>query len=112
MLIWSIMGITAVIPPPLIKLCNNIPENIKPEDLQDLLNGLYKDFTIAPLNANGDPLTTEELKNTGNGESYDFIYDVKLPDGTVKKELDRESLQSLIDANIGVNFDFTNFTTL
>jgi len=103
MLIWSIMGITAVIPPPLIKLCKRIPENIDIKDLQDLVSGSFKDSEISFGKLNDDQTT---------GASYDFIYEVKLPDGTVRKDIDRESVQNLIDQNKGLNFDFLNFETL
>jgi len=101
MLIWSIMGITAVIPPPLIKLCKKIPENVDMRDLRDLVSGLFKDSELSV--AKSDETT---------GSSYDFIYEVKLPDGSVRKDLDRESVQKLIEQNKGLDFDFLNFETL
>ena len=110
MLIWAVMGITAVIPPPLIKLCKRLPENIDPKDLRDLINGLYKDDDLSVVNPK---LTTEDLKNPDKSTgSYDFIYEVKLPDGTIKKDIDRDAVQKLIDQNKGLDFDFLNFETL
>ncbi len=116
MLIWSVMGITAVIPPPLLKLCKRIPDpldedatpNMPIQDLQDLINGLYKDDD---LNVADPKLTTEQLQKTPTG-GYDFIYEVKLPDGTVRKDLDRNAVQKIIDKNKDLNFDFLNFETL
>ena len=95
------MGITAVIPPPLIKLCKKIPENVDMRDLRDLVSGLFKDSELSV--AKSDETT---------GSSYDFIYEVKLPDGSVRKDLDRESVQKLIEQNKGLDFDFLNFETL
>jgi len=116
MLIWSIMGITAVIPPPLIKLCKRIPENMNPKDLQDIVNGLFKDGEQSVVDPN---LSVEELKNKAagggdpaNGDSYDFIYEVKLPDGTVKRQLDAEEVKKVMEANKNLDFDFLNFETL
>ena len=110
MLIWSVMGITAVIPPPLLKLCKRLPENIDPKDLRDLMNGMYKDDDLSVVNPK---LTTEDLKNPDKSTgSYDFIYEVKLPDGTIKKDIDRDAVQKLIDQNKGLDFDFLNFETL
>jgi hypothetical protein len=110
MLIWSVMGITAVIPPPLLKLCKRLPENIDPKDLRDLMDGMYKDDDLSVVNPK---LTTEDLKNTDKSTgSYDFIYEVKLPDGTTRKDLDRSAVQNIIDQNKGLNFDFLNFETL
>lgn len=109
MLIWSVMGITAVIPPPLIKLCKRIPENVNPRDIREVISGLYKD---GDLNVADPKLSTEELKNTATGDSYDFIYEVKLPDGTVKRELDPETVKKIMEDNKDLNFDFLNFETL
>lgn len=116
MLIWSVMGITAVIPPPLLKLCKRIPDpldedatpNMPIQDLRDLINGLYKDDD---LNVADPKLTTEELQKEPTG-GYDFIYEVKLPDGTTRKDLDRNAVQKLINKNKDLNFDFLNFETL
>jgi hypothetical protein len=53
------------------------------------------------------------LKNPDKATgSYDFIYEVKLPDGTIKKDIDRDAVQKLIDQNKGLDFDFLNFETL
>lgn len=109
MLIWSVMGITAVIPPPLLNLCKNISENIDMVDLKNLINGLFDDISVSA----GSDNNGQGVGNTGaNSNSYDFIYEVKMPDGTISKELDRESLQKIIDENKDLNFDFLNFETL
>ncbi len=102
MLVWSIMGITAVIPPPLIKLCKKINENIEEKDFNDIFNGLFKDdtFSVGSFDSNGD------------GESYDFLYDIKLPDGTIKRNLNRKAIQDFIDNNKDINFDYLNFETI
>lgn len=90
MLVWSVMGISAVIPPPLIKLCRDFNENIKPEDMKDIINGSYKDNTIS------------SSKETD--ESYKFVYDIKLEDGRIIRNLDYESLQKFIENNKDINF--------
>ena len=102
MLVWSIMGITAIIPPPLIKLCKKINENIEEKDFNDIFNGLFKDdtFSVGSLDSNGD------------GESYDFLYDIKLPDGSIKRNLNRKAIQDFIDNNKDINFDYLNFETI
>lgn len=110
------MGITAVIPPPLLKLCKRLPDNMDPKDLQDLVNGMYKDDD---LNIVDPKLSTEDLKKYGpegpdgpGKGSYDFIYEVKLPDGTIKKDLNRDQVQKIMNDNKELNFDFLNFETL
>lgn len=93
MLIWSIFGISAVLPPPL--MCNKY--DINDADVADLMSGLFKD---------------KQQKNpNGTGDSYKFIYEVKLGDGTTRK-LDAEELQKFIDSNKDINFDFNNFKTI
>lgn len=93
MLIWSIFGISAVLPPPL--MCNKY--EINDDDLSDLLSGLFKD------NIKDDPKST--------GDSYTFIYEVKLGDG-VTRRLDANELQKFIEENKDTNFDFDNFKTI
>ena len=110
MLIWSVMGITAVIPPPLIKLCDKLPsENINPKDLRDILNGIFKENEISVVNPN---LSTKDILESDSsntiGESYDFIYEVKLPDGRVIKNLDLVAVEELKKQYKDVNFEFLN----
>lgn len=97
MLVWAVMGITAIIPPPFIKICQKLNENIDPEDMMDILNGLYIDNNAA-------------LDDRG-GDTYDFIYEVELPDGT-QRTLNNEELQDFIDDNSNIYYDFTNFSTI
>jgi hypothetical protein len=90
MLIWSIFGISSVLPPPL--MCNKY--DINDSDLSDLLSGLFND-----------------KKKDGSGDSYTFIYEVKMGDGTVRR-LNAEELQKFIEENKDTNFDFNNFKTI
>jgi len=115
MLVWSIMGITAIIPPPLIKLCDKLNENLKPEDAMDIVNGLFKDSTSATASSDFQSSAEQTFKGvtySGDGSSYNFIYEVQLEDGTIVRNLDAESLQKYIDENKGTNYDFANFSTI
>ena len=112
MLIWSIMGITAVIPPPLIKLCDKLNENIKPEDAMDLVNGLYKPSSVTSATSSQIPVDGKGVTYSGDGSSYNFIYEVQLEDGTIVKNLDAESLQKYINDNKNLDYDFANFSTI
>lgn len=93
MLIWSIFGISSVLSPPL--MCNKY--EINDADLSDLLSGLFKD------KKDNDPKSS--------GDSYTFVYEVKLGDGTTRR-LNAEELQKFIDDNKDTNFDFDNFKTI
>jgi hypothetical protein len=109
MLVWSIMGITAIIPPPLIKLCDKLNENLKPEDAMDIVDGLFKDGSNPSATASFNPFG---MTYSGDGSSYNFVYEVELEDGTVVRNLDAESLQKYIDENKETNYDFANFSTI
>ncbi len=98
MLVWSIMGISAIIPPPLLKLCNKINENININDFNSILSGVFDD-----INRGG---------NGGTNDEYSFVYEVKLPNGGIQRSLDRDSIQKFINDNEGLNFDFLNFETI
>jgi hypothetical protein len=109
MLVWSIMGITAIIPPPLIKLCDKLNENLKPEDAMDVVDGLFKDGSNTSATASSNSMG---MTYSGDGSSYNFIYEVQLEDGTVVRNLDAESLQRFIEENKETNYDFANFSTI
>ncbi len=104
MLIWSIMGITAIIPPPLIKICKKINENIDIEDLQKLLSDLY--------DGNRDDGSVYGYETIGDDPESSFVYDIKMPDGSTKKGLNREQIEKIISENRDFDFNFSNFETL
>lgn len=104
--IWATLGIEAIIPPPHIKLCRQLNEgNMSPEDIVDLLNGLMKDqgVTLADQGAgNGTP-----GQGTGNGTGdYNFIYEIKLSDGRLLRDLNQEELRKFVEENKDISFDF------
>lgn len=91
--IWATLGIEAVIPPPHIKLCPDSDiSSMSPEDIAKVLNGEIP---------NG-------RKDSSDGDDFGgFYYEVELPDGTIKRFLDREQLDKFIDDNKDINYDFT-----
>jgi methyl-accepting chemotaxis protein len=77
--VWSLLGIEAVIEAPQVKLCNGK----KPKDAADI------------------------QKNSKNDQDLDgFYYEVQLENGKTQKFLNYEELQSFIDDNKGLNYDF------
>jgi hypothetical protein len=80
-------------------------------NLQELkLNNIYfneKDTPSATASTSAMGMTY-----SGDGSSYNFIYEVQLEDGTIVRNLDAESLQKYIDENKGTNYDFANFSTI
>lgn len=85
--VWSLFGIGALIPPPYIKLCKLVNEpSLK--DMVDIKNG-------------------KALLNNPDA-SYDFSYDITMPDGTVINSLNYVALEQWIEQNpdIQVIFNF------
>ena len=77
--VWSLLGIEVVIEAPQIKLCNGK----KPKDAADI------------------------QKNSKNDQDLDgFYYEVQLENGKTQKFLNYEELQSFIDDNKDLNYDF------
>ena len=84
-LIWALFGIEAIIPPPYIKLCKLVNEpSLK--DMVDIMNG-------------------KTLLNSPNS-SYDFSYDITMPDGTIFNSLDYIALEQWIQQNPDVQIIF------
>jgi hypothetical protein len=102
--IWSTLGIECVIPPPHIKLCSG-SDNMTPEEISKALNGLGV-ITDDKADLNGDGILSEDEKNATNANS-NFYYEVELPNGEKKQFLDRVALDSFIEENKGLNYDFT-----
>ena len=101
--IWSTLGLEIIIKPPHIKLCSSTKsETMNALDIQKTLNGEL------PTSSNKDDNTTE-VTSTIPFESKvlsdHFIYEVKLPDGTIKTLLDREELDNFMEENKDINFD-------
>jgi hypothetical protein len=92
--IWSLMGIEAIIPAPHIKICKQLNDDLSPEDIMDLLNGLIKD-------KGSESNTSPSTSNT-----YNFIYDINLSDGRSLRELNSEELKNFIEDNKDISFDF------
>ena len=101
--IWSTLGLEIIIKPPHIKLCSSTKsETMNALDIQKILNGEL------PTSSNIDNNTTEVTSTIpfeSQALSDNFIYEVKLPDGTIKTLLDKEELDSFMEENKDINFD-------
>ena len=75
----------------------------------DIVDGLFKDGSNTSATASSDGMG---MTYSGDGSSYNFIYEVELEDGTVVRNLDAESLQRFIEENKETNYDFANFSTI
>jgi len=100
--IWSTLGIEAVIPPPHIKLCSDSDtSSMSPEDIAKVLSGDLPNGSPGGSDGNGSG------GSGGDGDFTGFYYEIELPDGEIKKFIDREALNKFIDDNIDLNYDFT-----
>ena len=84
MLVWSIMGISAIIPPPLLRFCQPLNENLSPSDLKDILQVMLSNDTTSEI----------------------WVYDVKLENGDVKTFTNYNELQDYISENSNIEFNF------
>lgn len=96
-LVWSLFGLAAIIKPPYIKLCKDSNKNLTPKDIMDLLNGNYL-----------DALSNSDVGKGNNSDdpSYDFIYNIKLPDGRNVRDLNTYELEQWISENKNLIFEF------
>ena len=90
--VWSTLGIEAIIKPPHIKLCSKKDKS----SIED-----SKNSTIG-----SDPLNSSNILNGDSADLSGFIYEVSLPNGEIKKFLNREELDKFIENNTDVNYDF------
>ena len=107
--IWSIFGIEAIIPVPHMKIVpdktpysgltaielNNLVNGIKPsgKDIDDIIK---------------DNVISDDSNDTSSyGAVENFIYEVRLSDGSIKSFLNREELDKFILDNNSIDFDFT-----
>jgi hypothetical protein len=93
--VWSSLGIEAIIIAPHIKLCKQLNQDVSTQDMMDLLNGLLK-----------DPGVSSSTNAAKPGDSHNFIYEIKLPDGTIVRNLDQVALKQFVEDNKGTIFDF------
>lgn len=99
-LVWALLGLGSIIPPPHIKLCKNSNDDLSPVDILDLLNAKYNDKS--------DSRSTNASDDTES--SYDFAYTIKTSDGRDIKDLNEVELQKWVEENKDYQFVF-NFTT-
>jgi hypothetical protein len=95
-LVWSVAGITAIMPPPHIKLCRKTNEDLSPKEIMDILNGTYTD------------IITQDTVGGEDTNVYDFAFDIKLPDGTNVRDLNRTQLQDWMTEHSNYNYEFFN----
>lgn len=101
--IWRLMGLSPILKAPHIRLTKNMndPSKMTAKDIQDLLNGKYMDALSSDLV--GSELNSGEVLD---GPTYDFIYEITLPDGRKLRELDIDELNAWIEDNKDYQFEF------
>jgi hypothetical protein len=107
--IWSLFGIEALIKAPHIKIVPEDTTNMSPEDIKKVLDGIEPKGATSSNGNIPNPITGSNTNSvdTLNPAVQGFMYEVKLPDGTVKPFLNREDLDLFIEQNKDLNYDFT-----
>ena len=107
--IWSTLGIEVIIPAPHLKLCSSDdPEAVDPEELKKIMNGESPGATAS--GSDPEAAATTEVTGTNPFTSQNpplekYVYEVKLPDGTTKTFIDRESLDAFMQESRDLGFD-------
>jgi hypothetical protein len=105
--IWSLFGIEALIPAPHINMSSmyNSKDTLNPVDIQKVVDNTTPKGNTEPLVSDGLNTTS----NTGtqlNPVIQSFVYEIKLPDGTIKTYLNRDDLDKFVEDNKDIEFDF------
>lgn len=108
--VWSTLGIEAIIPPPHVKFCSKSkdPGQMDADEIVKLLNGdnlgtPEPKFKVNPKTGELEPVNEPQA----NGDALDsFVYDITLPDGSVKRDLNYEELQKFIAENEDIEYNF------
>ena len=90
--IWKLMGLFPILDPPYIKLCKDTNKDVSAKDAMNLLNGNYVDALSSDL--------------VGKDSSYDFVYEIDLPDGRKLRDLNQEELRIWMEENKDMQFEF------
>jgi hypothetical protein len=99
--IWSLLGIEALIPPPHLKLSSN-KKNHSIEDLKKLSEEMKKNEPNIDTK-----LDIESYINNMEISEEDFVYEIKLDDGSILKNLNYNEMQQYINENnIDYKFNF------
>ena len=101
MLVWSLLGISAVIPPPLISLCNSVNNLVNPQQLATILNNNLASGIFSSQSSKSSPVTVSS--------SDEYIYEIKLPNGKIISDLNQSQLDQFMENNNNYNYDFLNF---
>lgn len=91
--IWSLFGIEALMKSPHISI---VPIDIKTES--------SKNSTKDDIDINSDLILNDDIIVTNQVE----VYEVEMPDGTIRSYFTKEELDEFMATNSNINFDFTN----
>lgn len=100
--IWSLFGIEALIKSPHIKI---VPTDIDLENSKNAMNSIknYYNTNINNNDTNTNNMATESIES-----KQIEVYEVELPDGTIKSYFSKDELDNFIKDNSNLNFDFAN----
>jgi hypothetical protein len=90
--IWSLMGLTPILPPPHVNLCNDINKAI----VNNKLQGSFGTQSSIESQLNSKPTQ----------QSYEYLYNITLSDGTILTNLTYDQLQKYLSEHSDIEFDF------
>jgi hypothetical protein len=115
--VWALLGICPILKPPHIKLCKDLSDEPSTDDIVDLLMGLKDNEPLSTSGAVGgvdiDALNQQFSGGGSTSGDIAFVYDIKISDGRLLSDLNKEEMREFVDANkdqIDFEFLFENAT--
>ena len=108
-LVWSTLGIEAIIPAPHVKFCSksNDPGQMDAAEVAKILSGDKPSGETPKFEVGRDgTLKAVEPPNSSGDSTEAFVYDITLSDGRVVTGLNYEELQKFISENEDVGYNF------
>lgn len=107
--IWAIFGIEAIIPAPHMKI---VPDNtpysgLSAIEVKSLADGIKPNGKDIDKIINDNNISDDNNDSSSYGAVENFIYEVKMSDGTTRSFLNKEELDKFVLDNNNINFDFT-----
>ena len=105
--VWGLLGLGAILKAPHLNLCKKNQQDMTLEEVMDLLNGQMKDNGPDKSDDTPDATQTASISDQKPTEAnYDFIYEIRISDGRLLRDLNREELEQWLEDNGGYQFIF------
>lgn len=101
--IWSLFGIEALMKSPHVKI---VPTDIEIDNSKNAMKTITDFFNSNVINSGSETILIDSNDNTFQNQIE--VYEVELPDGTIKSYFTKAELDTFIKDNPDMNFDFAN----